>query len=237
MRSRTQASPAELEERNGNGRASSVARPLLRWLGFCLVGIGIISLLVPAGRELYSRYEQWRLLDLIERRSTDVTPVRDDVRPVLSRMMEPGTTSRPPAWTPGDSPLATPFLIEIPRIGLRAAVGAGVEVADLRKGPGWYPQSALPGTPGNVAIAGHRTTYGSWFRHVDRLQAGDVIFLSDGQRMIAYEVERVYTVEAGDWSVIESTLHNALTLTTCTPPGGDEYRLVVRARQMDGGMS
>ena len=48
---------------------------------------------------------------------------------------------------------------------------AGTDGGDLRKGPGHYPSTPLPGDRGTVAIAGHRTTYGAPFRKLDKLRA------------------------------------------------------------------
>ena len=66
-------------------------------------------------------------------------------------------------------------LIRIPKIGLDRAIVQGVTVPDLRKGPGHYPDSPMPGQLGNAAIAGHRTTYGAPFNRLDELVAGDEI--------------------------------------------------------------
>ncbi|MGI9080692.1 MAG: sortase domain-containing protein, partial [Thermoleophilaceae bacterium] len=49
----------------------------------------------------------------------------------------------------------------------------GTDTADLRKGPGHYSDTPLPGRRGTVAIAGHRTTYLAPFRKVDKLKRGD----------------------------------------------------------------
>ena len=65
--------------------------------------------------------------------------------------------------------------IHIPKIGLDRAVVQGVGVPDLRKGPGHYPDSPMPGQLGNAAIAGHRTTYGAPFNRIDELAPGDEI--------------------------------------------------------------
>ena len=51
----------------------------------------------------------------------------------------------------------------------------GVSLADLKKGPGHYPETPLPGQEGNAAIAGHRTTYGAPFHRLDELKPGDEI--------------------------------------------------------------
>ena len=54
--------------------------------------------------------------------------------------------------------------IVIPTIGVSDVFVEGTGAGDLRKGPGHYPATPLPGERGTVAIAGHRTTYGAPFR-------------------------------------------------------------------------
>ena len=56
--------------------------------------------------------------------------------------------------------------IDIPSIGVSEYVVEGTDVDSLRKGPGHYPETPLPGEPGTSAIAGHRTTYGAPFRRL-----------------------------------------------------------------------
>ena len=123
------------------------------------------------------------------------------------------------------------IIIKVPEIGLSAMVVSGTQPAQLKKGPGWYPNSALPGKTGNVAIAGHRSTYGAWFRHLDRLEKGDRIFLFYQNKHFIYRVEKVFLVEKDDFSVIEPTNYQALTLTTCHPLNSASQRLVVRAKR------
>lgn len=64
-----------------------------------------------------------------------------------------------------------------------------VSMDDLQRGPGHYPGTALPGEPGNFAVAGHRTTYGAPFFHLDALRRGDHVLVTDRQgRRHTYEV-------------------------------------------------
>src|SRR5215208_7121913 len=65
--------------------------------------------------------------------------------------------------------------IDMPSIGVSEYVVEGTDTASLRKGPGHYPETPLPGAPGTTAIAGHRTTYGAPFRRIDQLGGGDRI--------------------------------------------------------------
>ena len=123
-------------------------------------------------------------------------------------------------------------VLRIEALDLLVNVGYGVELSDLRKSPGFYPQSGYPDT-GNVAVAGHRTTYGAPFRHVDKLEAGDEIILYYREKVYVYSVESVFETHTRDWSVIDPTPEPALTLTTCHPPGWATERLIVRANLVE----
>ncbi|HMK63695.1 MAG TPA: sortase [Acidimicrobiales bacterium] len=121
--------------------------------------------------------------------------------------------------------------LEIPAIGLDQYVVSGTEPADLAKGPGHYPGSALPGQAGNVAIAGHRTTFGAPFFHLNDLQPGASIFLltPSGEKLDYVVAGRPTSVSPDDTSILGDYGDNRLTLTTCTPPYSATQRLVVVA--------
>lgn len=111
----------------------------------------------------------------------------------------------------------------------------GVTDEDLMKGPGRYPGSALPGQPGNLAIAGHRSTYGAPFANIDQLRPGDEIVVEDqSKRSWTYRVVEQRIVEPADTTVIASdplgTGAPMLTLTTCHPRYSNRQRLVVFAQ-------
>jgi LPXTG-site transpeptidase (sortase) family protein len=121
--------------------------------------------------------------------------------------------------------------IAIPKLEINAAVVSGTTIELLKKGPGLYESSPLPDLDGgNVCIAGHRTTYGAWFRHVDKLEEGDEITLDyDGSSYI-YQVERVFIVDKKDWSITEPVGYSSLTLTACHPLRSSKQRIVVRGK-------
>lgn len=119
-------------------------------------------------------------------------------------------------------------VLKIPRLDLKIKVSYGVELPDLEDGPGFYPESEYPAR-GNISIAGHRTTYGAPFRHLDDLEDGDEIYLYYNDKIYTYHVEKVFETHSRDWSVIDPTETPALTLTTCHPPGWNTERLIVRA--------
>lgn len=122
--------------------------------------------------------------------------------------------------------------LEIPKLGVDVVVVEGTTPAALHAGAGHYPKTPLPGRPGNVAIAGHRTTYGKPFARLDELREGDRIVLTTPVERYVYEVSRdPWVVDAEDWSPVRDyPAHGSfLTLTSCHPEGSAQYRIVARA--------
>jgi sortase A len=122
--------------------------------------------------------------------------------------------------------------LEVPRLDVDVVVVEGTTPAALHAGAGHYPRTPLPGEEGNVAIAGHRTTYGRPFGRLDELAEGDRVILTTPVGRYIYELsERPWIVDAHDWSAIRSYPVNGawLTLTTCHPEGSATHRIVARA--------
>jgi sortase A len=120
--------------------------------------------------------------------------------------------------------------IRIPRLGVDALVVEGVTLKALRAGAGHYPETPLPGEPGNVSLAGHRTTFGAPFSDIDRLVPGDEIVLETPVGRYRYQVsDRPWVTDPADWRVVGPAEGSVLTLTTCEPRGSADRRLVVRA--------
>ena len=119
--------------------------------------------------------------------------------------------------------------MRIPRIGMEKAVVQGVSLPELKKGPGHYPDTPMPGQPGNAAIAGHRTSYGAPFYRLDEVQAGDQLLVTTRQGKFEYVVTERKVVGPDETSVLEATPDNRLTVTTCHPRFSASQRLVVVA--------
>jgi sortase A len=124
--------------------------------------------------------------------------------------------------------------LEAPSIGLDVIVVQGTDTGDLRKGPGHYPSTALPGEGSTVAIAGHRTTYGAPFRNVDDLERGDRIVMRMPYGRLTYRVERTRIVDPSAVGVVRDVGHEQLVLTACHPLYSAAQRIVVFAR-LEGG--
>ena len=136
----------------------------------------------------------------------------------------------------------------IPALDVDAVVVEGTSAAALRAGAGHYPNTPLPGEEGNVAIAGHRTTYGKPFNRIDELAVGEQIRLETPLATYTYRVVghprgvsgacpngACWITHPHDWSVVEQTDGAMLTLTTCHPKGSAAQRLILRAELVSTG--
>jgi sortase A len=120
--------------------------------------------------------------------------------------------------------------ISIPKIGSKFVFVAGIADGALKKGPGHYPQTVLPGQHGTVAIAGHRTTYLAPFRDLDRMRPGDRLILTMPYGIFTYRTEGSEVVLPSDTSPLRRIGHDRLVLTTCTPLFSAAKRLVVTGK-------
>jgi sortase A len=138
----------------------------------------------------------------------------------------PNPVDRTATIPPEGEPVAH---IRIPKIGVDKVVVEGVGVPDLKKGPGHYPETPLPGQKGNAAIAGHRTTYGAPFNRVDELKPGDEIFVDTVQGSFRYLMVEQQIVSPSAVEVLEDKGDNRLTLTACHPKYSARQRIVIVA--------
>ena len=97
----------------------------------------------------------------------------------------------------------------------------------LEYGPGYILGTSLPGSGGNFAIAGHRTTYGAPFGNLDRVQVGETIIFQTNTNQYKYKIIEVKIVSPEDNYVLENYGDDRITLTTCHPKFSAKERLVV----------
>ena len=119
--------------------------------------------------------------------------------------------------------------LRIPKIGINQIMVEGTNTQDLRKGPGHYTGTPLPGQTGNAAVAGHRTTYGHPFYNLDGVAVGDPIVVTTLQGVFVYDTVKSEVVSPNDNSALKNTSGHMLTLTTCNPRFSASSRLVVVA--------
>jgi sortase A len=122
--------------------------------------------------------------------------------------------------------------ISVPRLHLKAMVEEGDDDATLEHAVGHVPGTALPGSVGNVALAGHRD---SFFRGFADLRRDDEIDLETLDGSFRYRVDQLSVVDPSNTSALAPTHGKTLTLITCFPfhyIGPAPRRFIVRATQI-----
>lgn len=209
-----------------------------RWLrpaGWALIGVGGLILLYLGYLLVFTNFTTAQAQEtMLEDWTLDYGDLSDSSSPAVAR---------PSGTPPTDVATGDAFaVLSFERPGSEAPivhdkplfVVEGVDVASLRRGPGRYPGSADPGQSGNLAIAGHRTTYGAPFYNLDQLRPGDRTVVVDRQNVRwTYEVVETRIVKPTEtWVVGPDPLGTGkptLTLTTCEPRFSAANRLIVFA--------
>jgi sortase A len=121
--------------------------------------------------------------------------------------------------------------IEAPSMdGLDAVIIEGTNSADLQKGPGRYPGTSFPGEGRTIGVAGHRTTYGAPFRHIDSMSVEDEITVEMPYATFIYEVEKTEIVDPSEVEVVRNVGYERLVLSACHPLYSAAERYIVFAR-------
>lgn len=194
-------------------------RRFLKPLSSLLIGGGVLLALWPLGQTLYGKWSQRTLAAQFqsEKKSSSQSAAKPKIQKVAA---SPAAKIAPWSLTK----------ITIPDIDLDAYVVQGWDDASLRRGPGHYERSSLPGQ-GNCVIGGHRNVYGSPFDKLDTLFPGSSIVLENENGSFTYAVDSISTTSASDWSVTLPPQPNqrpVLTLVTCTIPHTPN-RVILRA--------
>jgi sortase A len=194
--------------------------------------------------DLYARWQQHRLDDELEQEFVEFRSV------ALATGTAPADFDRPGASREADAPDPTTAVaadarrlqrrlelgdplgrLTIPELDLDVVFVHGTRWAqDLSRGPGHYKETELPGLAKTAAIAGHRTTFGAWFRNIDDLERGDLVQLRLPYGTFRYRVFTHEIVESDDWSIIRDRGFDTLVLSACHPLYSSEQRWVVYAR-------
>jgi sortase A len=120
--------------------------------------------------------------------------------------------------------------IRMPTLHRSYVMVQGTDSSSLRKGPGHYPGTALPGQPGTVAVAGHRTTYLAPFRSINKLRPGDAVVLQMPYGRFTYRVQTTRIVKPTALWVTRNAGYQRLILSACHPLYSAAKRIVVFAR-------
>ena len=197
----------------------------LRGIGQTFITAGLVILLFVA-------YELWFTgIETAREQNRLTTAIEEDWRHGAGSYNTPEDLLKP---IPIGSGVA---VLRIPRFGRDWAkvVVEGVELRDLRKGPGHYPGTQLPGQVGNFVVSGHRTTYGAPFNRVGELKPGDAIVVETADTWYTYRVTATEIVKPTAIEVTypvpkdrEAKPAKALiTLTSCHPKYSARQRIIV----------
>jgi sortase A len=208
-------------------------RTIVRGTGQLFITAGLVIL-------LFVVYELWW---------TGFTTKRDQhqLLHTLQQQWDNGVTIKNPPFGTGIA------ILRIPRFGSKYAfvIVQGISTADLIKGPGHYPETALPGQLGNFTVAGHRTTYLHPFYNLNELRTGDAIVIETRTRWLTYTVEDIPGTSAKFQEIVSPSdiavsypvpdqpdpsltpTQRVLTFTSCNPRYSAAQRIVVHALLTD----
>ena len=221
-----------------------------RWwvggLGKTLIAAGLLMFGFVAYQLWGTGIETARAQNALENEFEELLSTAPPVTTVAPLDSTPTTVDDPEASVPAATPepeaepAAVPVVvpveegdpiarIEMPSIGVDNIVVAGVAKSDLKKGPGHYPETPMPGQLGNAAIAGHRTTYGQPFFDVDKLEIGDEIAVTTLAGRFVYRVTGQQIVGPDDYHVVATTDPTVatITLTSCHPKYTARERIII----------
>jgi sortase A len=210
-------------------------RRLSRILGSLLVVAGVLTLVwvVVVWRwqdpftALYTHYEQSRLAHSYDRRAAEFRPrtAHGDLAAVERAVAQEATAYRRTLHR-GD-PVGR---IEIGRVGLNMVVVQGTDHETLKKGPGHYIESGLPGEGHLIYVAGHRTTYLAPFAYINDIRVGDYIRFEVPYGTFVYRVTRHYVVTDDAVRVLQDHGSEVLRLQACHPRFFATHRYIVDAK-------
>jgi sortase A len=227
-------------------RTGTALRTATGVLGELLITVGVLLLLFVAWQlwwtDVRADMAQGRTTDRLQQDwgSAPDEPAPDDPSPGDLPPAAPAPDLGDPPALPAPEAGEAFAIVHVPRFGQGyqprpVLEGTGQEL--LEDGVGHYAGTALPGAVGNVALAGHRVTYGKPFNQVAELVRGDAIVLETEQAWFTYRVTAQQVVSPRDVDVIAPVpgdpaavpTERMLTLTTCHPMFSARERYVVHA--------
>ena len=121
-------------------------------------------------------------------------------------------------------------IITIDKIGLNATVKEGTSSEILLDYIGHIEETAT--YDGNIGLAGHnRGCENSYFARINELENGDIITYKTKFYEKQYKVDNIRVILDTDWSLLENTIDNKITLITCIA-NKENQRLCVQATEI-----
>ena len=117
--------------------------------------------------------------------------------------------------------------VSIPAIGVKDYyLWQGETTASMNKGLGHFTSTSV--WDGNVGLCGHNRGAKYVIGAIKDLEAGDTVTYTTSAGTRTYEVETVRKIASNDWSYLEPTSDNRITMITCVS-GDYSVRWMVQA--------
>lgn len=136
--------------------------------------------------------------------------------PIQQEPQIPSTSYQPSAYTSvdgmerKDGSIGT---LKIPSLNINMKVWEGETNTSMAKGLGHY--SSTSGWDGNIGVCGHNRGAKYTIGNIKNLKDGDTITYTTVYGTRTYEVVTVETIASSDWSYLQATSDNRITITTC----------------------
>jgi sortase A len=210
-------------------------RKTSRVFGSLLIAAGVLTLVWVAlvwqwqdpFTAAYTHFQQARLASAYDKQAARFRPhlSRSDLAGIQRQVADEARAYR--RTLQAGEPVGR---IRIGRIGLNMVVVQGTDHASLKKGPGHYVVSALPGEGHLIYVAGHRTTYLAPFAAINNIRAGDYVRFELPYGTFTYRVTRHYVVASNAVNALEDTGTEILRLQACHPRFFATHRYLVDAK-------
>lgn len=216
---------------------------LKRYLPHALILTGIFIIAIALYQKVSTTYYQNKLVEEYDRHISQlnfhgskdeetVQPAEEPTAEIKQETEEKSQDIETQEESPVDKYLKgkeISGIIEIPKLGVKAAILEGTDDRALKYTVGHYPQTANPGEKGNCVLLGHRNyVYGHFFRRIDELKAGDQVVIKKDTDTYTYIVTESFVVSPEEVWVLDTTEDAILTMITCTPMVTYTDRLIVR---------
>lgn len=121
--------------------------------------------------------------------------------------------------------------LEIPKISLYAKISEGTTSEVMDKYIGHFMETSKDN--GNVGLAAHNRGYKvNYFSNLKKLEKGDLVIYTYKGKSQKYTVTSKEIIKDTDWSKLENSAVNKLTMITCVE-NKPEYRLCVQATEIE----
>ena len=186
-------------------------------LAAILITAGLAAMSVPLFYHFYGNHKTDELIEQFEQNLEQEQTEDDEKEKEETDTKAPISEEDAALLSSGD----VVGLIEIEALELKYPIVEGADSKQLAYGIGHIPDTAAIGGKGNCVLAGHRgSRYGTYFKYLNRLSAGDTVKVMDKEgNVYLYEAVSSEVVGPYDNSVKAQGEETELTLLTCENSG------------------